>query len=345
MTDWREAGHKADAKRVQNLYRKAFATPGQRLAKQRAVDALVAAGCKVVLDFWGGGQTTRALMAAGLRVIAVENGAMRLKDSEGRLVSAKRKHAAHAQDGIDGGFPTFWGDFEDAVRAYPEADGAFLDFHGPWSEAARSCVMAARNMKAVVITLMPDHDMRTGATTNHERRLAYQLYLRMARTGMTKPTWDAIARCGGARVLIDYENASGKYICVYLLSRGAVHLPPVNISDRSKMLVRVLDKKRAKARAYYDRLSDDGKRLHNAASRHNDHLRTGQLPSRPCPMCMAVREPLPCRICGAPVDGHGATRFCSDACRHRKRMADQRRRREAAVSGTAAEAVSSEEAA
>jgi hypothetical protein len=343
MTDWREAGNRADATRVRNLFLAAFDLPGKRLARERAIQALKAAGATCVLDLWGGGISAEALVAAGFRVISVENGSMRLFD-DGRLVSAVRKRRALDRAGLAGGYETFWGSAAQALAAFPEIDGALLDFCGPWSKEVRRTVRAARHLRAAVVTLCPDHDLYTEATDVRERQLTYQLLLRMARTD--KPTWDNIARSGGARLLIDYHGEHGQMVSVYLLSRGHVSLPVMSAKDRIRTRPDMRERVNSTGREWYRKQSAELRKRLNDRSRHNDHLRSGVAPRKACAVC-GLRRLVICGYCPRRVLRASNARYCSEACAKAFKADYQRSKRSelAAVSGTAAEAISIEEAA
>lgn len=283
-TDWRDAGLRADAKRVLNLYRRSFDNAAKRIARSRAIEALKAAGCQTVVVLWGGGLDAEELVAAGFRVIAVDNGSMELRDGD-RLVSTERKRRALQYAAAAGGYEWRWGDVH---RFLGEADGALLDFHGPWSKGARLAIQAARHLTAVVVTLTPSHDLSTDATSAEERQMAYQLFLKM--WWADKPRWEAITANGHVRRLTDYHEDQGRTVFVYLLARRHIRLSVMNDWERKQMRRDKLEVKRAQQRAYYHRLTDEEKATHQARSRHNDHLRTGKMPVRKaCPVCGAIR--------------------------------------------------------
>lgn len=338
--DWREAGLRADATRVINLYRRSFDNAAKKLARSRSIEALRAAGVKTVICLWGGGLDAEELVAAGFRVIAVDNGSMDLFDQAGRKISVGRKRRALMYAAGVGDYEWRWGNVH---KFMAEGDGALLDFHGPWSKGPRAAVLAGRHMVAVVVTLTPSHDFSTDATSAHEREMAYQVFLKM--WWAEKPRWEAITANGHVRRLTDYHEDQGRNVFVYLLARKHIRLSVMPVHHRAKMKRDIGDRVRAKSRAYYHALDEDAKRLWQARSRHNDHLRSGLLPRKPCGICGAVRN-VAC-VCGATVPTGTKAMYCSDACRHDMKMAYQRRRRSelAAVSGTAAEAISMDEAA
>lgn len=246
VTDWRAAGVKADATYVLNLYRRAFASDAKRIARERTIEALRAAGVQTVLDLWGGGASAEALVAAGFRVISVEDGSMDLRDSAGRLINAPRKRRALELAGAAGGYEVRWGKAEKFAH---EADGAYLDFCGPWSGAARRAVAACRHMTAVMVTLTPDHDISTDASSMLERQMAYQLFLKMAWS--KKPRWEYMHGTGGVRRMPDYRRAGGFGVFLYLLSHKPIRLPYMKMSDREKMRPDMHQRHLAVKRAWY----------------------------------------------------------------------------------------------
>lgn len=337
-TDWREAGHRADAKRVLNLYRRSFDNAPKRIARERSIEALVAAGVRTVIVLWGGGLDAEACVAAGLRVIAVDNGSMALSDEAGRLVSTERKRRALMYAAQAGGYEWRWGDVR---RFLSEADGALLDFHGPWARDKRLTINAAQHMTAVVVVLVPSRDL-SEASSADEREIIYQAVLKFA--WADRPKWEAVTAGGHVRRLTDYHEDQGRHVFVYLLGRKHVKLSVMKHSDRVKMRRDKRDRVRANARAYYHRLDEAGKAAYNAKVRHNDHMRSGVLPTKACPVCGALRERR-CEVCSSSIETAGrVAKYCSDPCR-RIAHSRQNRVRLAAVSGTAAEAISSEEAA
>jgi hypothetical protein len=265
MTDWREVGRKADAHLVRDLYRRAFSNDGKTIARQRTINALRSAGVTTVLDLWGGGISAEALVAAGFRVIAVEDGSMELTDPRGRIVSQERKRRALEYAAAEGGYEARFGKAE---KFAAEADGAYLDFCGPWSRPARRAVTACRHMLAVAVTLTPDHDITTDATSMLERQMAYQLYLKMAWS--EKPRWEFMNGAGGVRRLLDYRRSGGFGVFLYLLSRTWIKLPPMKLSDREKTRPDMHQRHLAIKRAWYHRKSPDEKRRYNSRKREHE---------------------------------------------------------------------------
>jgi hypothetical protein len=347
-TDWREAGRRSDATRVVRLYRRAFDNDAKRLARSRSIEALHASGVQTVVVLWGGGLDAEELVAAGFRVIAVDNGSMTVSDGD-REVSTVRKRRALQYAAMAGGYEWRWGDVE---RYLAEGDGALLDFHGPWSKSSRRAVQAARHMAAVIVTLTPSHDLSADASSAQERQMAYQLFLKMS--WANKPRWEAITASGHVRRLTDYHEDQGRHVFVYLLGRKHVRLSVLDGNQRAKMRRDMGDRKRAKSRAHYHRKDAVGKADHSARSRHNRHLRSGVLPLAPCRVCQAVRPPTVCGRTGCTevvplARVRGPAFYCSAKCAVLVKADGQRTRtlraRMAAVSGTAAEAISTEEAA
>ena len=301
MTDWREAGRKADARYVLNLYRRAFASDAKRIARERTIEALRAAGVETVLDLWGGGVSAESLVAAGFRVVSVDDGSMDLRDSAGRPISAARKRRALEYAGAEGGYEVRFGKAE---RFAAEADGAYLDFCGPWSKHTRRTVAACRHMKAVAVTLTPDHDMSTDASSMHERQMAYQLFLKMS--WADRPVWEYMQGQGTVRRLLDYRRAGGFGVYLYLLSRKRIKLTPMKMSDREKTRPDMHQRHLEIKRDYWHRLSPEkrqqrGKRVrelhklkyhtdpefrtaHLLKVSHRNHLR-GAVPRKPCVLC------------------------------------------------------------
>ena len=303
MTDWREAGRKADARYVLNLYRRAFASDAKRIARERSIEALRAAGVETVLDLWGGGVSAEELVAAGFRVVSVDDGSMDLRDSAGRPISAARKRRALEYAGAEGGYEVRFGKAE---RFADEADGAYLDFCGPWSRHTRRTVAACRHMTAVAVTLTPDHDMSTDASSAHERQMAYQLFLKMS--WADRPVWQYMQGQGTVRRLLDYRRAGGFGVYLYLLSRKRIKLPPMKLSDREKTRPDMHQRHLAIKRAYYHRKSPEEKlelqrkarerysanheyrRRQLVRNRHARHANGPQRPYRrlPCELCEAA---------------------------------------------------------
>jgi hypothetical protein len=324
-TDWREAGYRADAKRVLNLYRRSFDNDAKRLARHRSVEALQAAGVQTVVCLWGGGYDAESLVAAGFRVIAVDNGSMRVTDGD-REVSQERKRRALQYAAASGGYEWRWGDVR---RFLGEADGALLDFHGPWAKDKRLIVSAARHMTAVVVVLVPSHDVSADASSAHERQMAYQLFLKMA--WADRPRWQAITAGGHVRRLTDYHEDQGRHVFVYLMARQHIQVPALKSTERIKMRRDLADRKRASQRAWYHR-PENRDRIIAKTSARKAALRKGPF----------LRE---CGCGTSFVSLMPTSRYCSTECRQAYKTEAQRIRRMAAVSGTAAEAISNEEAA
>jgi predicted nucleic acid-binding Zn ribbon protein len=332
-------GIRADATKVIAAYRRSFVGMGKTLARRRVVEAFHAAGATVVLDLWGGGLSARELIAAGFKVVCVESGSMELEIG-GRTVSAVRKRRAFEIDAMDAGFIPFWGSAAAALAAFPDIDAAFLDYCGPWSGPARETIHAARHLKIVTVTLMPHHDISTGATSIQERQLAYQLFLKMA--WAKAPRWGYMSS-SGCRILTDYDTAKRRRATVYLLG-ASVRLKAMDINERSKMREDMYDRHRGYQLKFYQGLNAGERQAFAARNRHNDHLRRGVGPRKPCPICGEYREVL-CLVCQSQVCGYKGNRYCSTACAKSAKADRQRARRPvtfrrlAAVSGTTAEAI------
>lgn len=259
----REAGRKADAHRVRNLYRAAFQSDSKMIARGRVIAALKAAGVTTVLDLWGGGLSALDLVAAGFRVIAVEDGSMELLDQEGRAVSRARKRRALEYAAAEGGYEARFGKAETFAS---EADGAYLDFCGPWTSNTRRAVTACRHMKCVAVTLTPDHDISSDASSTHERQMAYQLFLKMAWSD--KPVWQFMQGGGGTvRRLLDYRRQRGLAVFLYLLSHKWISIPPVGFRAREKTRPDMHRRHLAIKRAWYSRLTPEQKRAKDVQMR------------------------------------------------------------------------------
>jgi hypothetical protein len=308
MTDWKEAGRTADAHRIRDLYRASFGSPAKSVARERVIEALRAAGVTTVLDLWGGGQSALDLVAAGFRVISVDDGSMVIED-HGHKVRAARKKRALEYAAAEGGYEARFGP---ADRFAAEADGAYLDFCGPWSASARRAVTACRHMKAVAVTLTPDHDTNSGATSNLERNLAYQLFLKMC--WADRPRWEYMHGGGHVRRLLDYRRGRGFSVYVYLLSHAAIKLSELKLSDRLKTRPDWRDRVNARKRAWYQAKSPEERQTiyQRKLSRsveyqrmryqtdpafrakvllkqnHSKHLR-GITPRKPCELCESGR--------------------------------------------------------
>ena len=320
MTDWREAGRKADAHRVRDLYRGAFASDSKSIARRRVIEAMRAAGVTTVLDLWGGGVSARDLREAGFRVISVDDGSMELTD-QGRPVSRARKRRALEYTAAEDGYEARFGKAETFAS---EADGAYLDFCGPWTSNTRRTVNACRHMKAVAVTLTPDHDVSTDASISFERQMAYQLYLKMAWS--TTPRWSWLKGAGNVRRLLDYRRSGGFAVFLYLLSHLWLRLPVVNRQERLKTRPDMLKRRNANQRASYMRHREEI--LARQRVRYRD--RKGPI-TRTCD-------------CGTVFEGRTNARFCSAQCRKLAKVLEQRQRQRrqrvlSGVSGTPDEAV------
>lgn len=235
MTDWREAGLRADAHRIQRLWVAPFDNPAKDVVRRRVASVLVAAGGTIALDLGGGGSSAKVLKAAGLSVISVEDGSMKLED-RGNAVRAPRKRRAHeticAELGVDGR----WGH---AHQYAAEADVAFLDFCGPWSEATRLAIEASRHMKAIAVTLTTGHDIYSSATTQRERQLAYMTWLKDAwRPAIQKkpmPGQGRAFRNANCRILAEYRTDAGHPVWVFLLSTRRLPIPHLSAMERSAL--------------------------------------------------------------------------------------------------------------
>lgn len=227
MTNWSEAGRKAwatrqrnDALHVLSLYRRAFGGTPKGAARSRAIEVLKRSGGTVVLDLWGGGLSALELMAAGFRVIAVEDGSLPLIDEEGRVVSAARKKRALIAAALGGGYEWRWGK---ASKFASDADCALLDFCGPWSREVKRTIQASRHMKTVVLTLMTDHEIATGATDQTERLAAYQSFMRLAFGVSLNP----FNRHGTVKLLGAYRRPRGQPVWIFALAHHRLFTGPV----------------------------------------------------------------------------------------------------------------------
>ena len=304
MTDWKEAGRKADAHRVRYLYRGSFGSDSKSIARKRVIEAMRAAGVTTVLDLWVGGQSAEELVAAGFRVISVDDGSMVLED-RGGPVSRARKRRALEYAAAEGGYEARFGKAEAFAE---EADGAYLDFCGPWSNATRRAVHACRHMKAVAVTLVPDHDLATGAANTLERQFAYQLFLKMA--WAERPTWESMACRGGVRRLLDYRRGRGFAVFVYLLSRERLKLSVMKSSDREKTRPDIRAHHLTVKRAWYNRLPVEVRRARTirqapqqaarAKERYNtdpEYRARTQLRLKHRKHLLGVVPKLPCSLC------------------------------------------------
>lgn len=323
MTDWPEAGRKADAHRVRDLYRGSFGSDAKTIARSRVIEAMRAADVTTVLDLWGGGMSAAELVRAGFRVISVDDGSMVLTDKD-QPVSRSRKRRALEYAALEDGYEARFGKAETFAS---EADGAYLDFCGPWTASTRRAVQACRHMKAVVVTLTPDHDVSTDATSPLEREMAYQLFLKMAWS--EKPRWEAITSGGHVRRLLDYRRPRGYAVFVYLLARQHLKLPALTLADRLKTRPDKRERVNTISRQWYRQLSAERKQ----AIYRRQQARLGIGPKdRICPQCDLPFVKLP---------QDRGRKYCSDACSKEAHYRQSRARLErlAAVSGTAAEAV------
>ena len=322
MTDWVKAGYKADAKRVLNLYRRSFGSPSKDIARGRVIAAMKAAGVTVLLDLWGGGTSAELFVAAGFRVISVEDGSMQLKDGK-RLISVARKQRAHELAGLEGGYETFWGTIAEALAAFPDIDGAFLDFCGPWASGPREAVSASRRLKCVAVTLTGGHDTSTGATNAFEREMSYQLYLKLY--WAERPRWAAIDGSGSVRRLLDYRVPGGQIVFLYLLSHEWVKVPPLTFQERALTKPQTRLARNARIRSNYAILPIDERRRVSGSIKRG---RKGPF-TRSCIECETV------------FTTNNCAQTCSQECRAGRHYRQNRERlgRLAAVSGTTAEAI------
>lgn len=303
MPDMVAAGLKADAHRVRDLYRAGFQSPAKSVARDRVIAAMKAAGVTTVLDLWGGGMSARAFADAGFRVISVENGSMQLIDKD-RPISSTRKRRAFETAAAEDGYEARWGSVAQFAH---EADGAFLDFCGPWSKDARAAVEACRHMKAVAVTLVPDHDGVTNASNGLEREMAYQLFLKMA--WAERPRWEYMSANGQVRRLTDYRRHKGPMVYVFLLSRQWITIPVLTQRQRRLQRPDMHQRHLAVKRAWYAALPLETKArystrwanrrttetpeaavLRQARDRHRNH-RPGSRLRKPCPLCVAGPAP------------------------------------------------------
>jgi len=319
MTEKVSGAPLAEAHRIRNLYRLAFGNQSKTIARRRVIDALKAAEVQVVIDLWGGGISAEELVAAGIRVISVENGSMKIED-QGLPVSADRKRWAHIVSGQEGGYETFWGEVWEAVAAYPEATGAFLDFCGPWTATTKRAVEACRAMDAVLVTLVPVHDEETSGWTPLEREMSYQLVLKMA--WAERPRWAMIVGIGSVRRLLDYRNPGRVAVLLYLLSHRWLTLPVVPIADRLVTRPDMKERRKASQRSWYQRPENRERILAKQAAK------------------WTKAGPFQC-ICDCATEFASSrhAKYCSATCRLNARTKAQRERKLAAVSGTTAEAV------
>jgi hypothetical protein len=228
-----------DARAVRDLYRDAFASPAKAVARRRSVATLKAAGVETVIDLWGGGTSALELVAAGFRVISVDNGSMNIVDAAGVEVSKARKRRALELAGIEGGYETRWGS---VAKFAHEADGALLDFCGPWSGETRRTIEACRHMKAVVVTLMADHDEASAATTRYERQVAYEAFLRVA-FGLYP--WRGHGQC---RVLCRYRRTRGHPVWVFVVAPSLLALGGLAQAEREALDPAAAERRRKRGR-------------------------------------------------------------------------------------------------
>jgi hypothetical protein len=314
MPDMVSPGIKADAHRVRDLYRAGFQSPAKSVARDRVIAAMKAAGVTTVLDLWGGGMSAKAFVDAGFRVISVENGSMKIMD-RGREVSTARKRRAFEMTAAEDGYEARWiprgGSIADIAA---ECDGAFLDFCGPWSKDARAAVEACRHMKAVAVTLVPDHDGVTNASNGLEREMAYQLFLKMA--WAEKPRWAYMNAGGQVRRLTDYRRHKGPMVYVFLLSHEWLQIPYLTQRQREHQRPDMHQRHLGIKRDWYQRLPAEvraDKQARNRAQqkvrfaadpaanevrllrmRHRQHLRDRpalMYRRQPCPLCEAGPAP------------------------------------------------------
>lgn len=217
-----------DARAVRDLYRDAFASPAKAVARRRAITTLKAAGVTTVLDLWGGGTSALELVAAGFRVISVDNGSMALKDAAGSEVSMTLKRRALELAGREGGYETRWGQ---VAKFAHEADGALLDFCGPWSIAVRQSVAACRNHKAVIVTLMTDHDISTDATTQNDRLAMYKAVLKYHASDGSAASIVAQP----CRLLCHYKRPGGQPVWVFLLAHRRLPIQHMTGRERAQI--------------------------------------------------------------------------------------------------------------
>lgn len=278
-----------DAHYVRDLYRKAFQGTPKGAARSRAIAVLKAAGGTVVLDLWGGGLSALELMAAGYRVIAVDDGSMPLTDADGHDISKARKKRALRITAEEDGYEWRWGK---AAKYAFEADCALLDFHGNLGIEVYRTVKACYHMKAVIVTLMTDHEAKTGlnrrefgALTQPIRRIQYEATLRFATMGPSRKTHGGLWRNTGwksTRLLCTYRRAGRQPVWLFLLAphrivTGPTHpaLIDADAYERRKGHIRDAARERRHANpdamtahnanglAYYHRMKQDPEWLAN----------------------------------------------------------------------------------
>ncbi len=172
MTDWRAAGHLADARRVARMVGSRYISWPKDVGRRRIIRALRDVLPELVLDLWGGGVSATAMTAEGFNVLSVDDG--RSFDEFG--VSTERGRQALATLSAHDGYDEAWGD---AIDYAQRCDAAFLDFMGHWSPEVKRTLMACRHMKAVAVTLMPERTP-LGRLDEEDWEIAYRGFLENA---------------------------------------------------------------------------------------------------------------------------------------------------------------------
>lgn len=195
--DWRAAGRKADAHRVQRLMRGNYLSWDKDVVRRKVLRSLLTVKPSLVLDLNGGGGSAEALTAAGLNVLSVEDG----RGFKAIGVTKPRGRRAFEIWAAEGGYRSAWGRAADVAS---QGDAAFWDFMGHWSPEVRRTLIASRHMKAIAVTLMPERVSIGERLSSREWVTAYTALLEST-TGM-KVRWSHV-----------YLRTSGRQATVFFL--------------------------------------------------------------------------------------------------------------------------------
>jgi hypothetical protein len=205
-TDWRAAGHRADASRIRSVLQEKFAGLAKTVVRQEVASYLKAAGVERPLDLWGGGLSAEVLVAEGMRPIVVDDAraADIVAEAIGQRVTKPRFLRAMQLSGEAGGYETRTG----AIATHAvDADGAFLDFCGHWSSQVGRALRACSHMKAIAVTLMPERTP-LGQLSLDDWKVAYTALIEKA-TGMpVRRAWVYVRNDSGQRAIVFMLRAS-----------------------------------------------------------------------------------------------------------------------------------------
>jgi hypothetical protein len=335
-------GIRADAHLVQRLMRSNYSSWQKDVVRRKVIRSLAAVTPDLVLDLDGGGRSGEAMVAAGLSVLSVEDGrwAKRLGVAEYRVQRSLEVCC------VETGRTPAWGE---AVLFAPRADAAFLDFMNHWSEENRQTLIACRHMKAVAVTLMFER-LPVGQKLLNEEWVALYTGLLEWATGM-RVRWSHVylrdRNLKAGVFFLRRENRKRQTprecaTCSVPLVSSAARFCRSCLKSR-KRSPESLERDRERSRDYYERNREqllERQRLKRQkfpeqirAEKRADYLKHREE--------ILARQKLKRQATFVPLskEERSARAKAGAALRNRRRMEG------AAVSGTAAEAISMDEAA